>query len=116
MGGTRDRHPGGPRPPDRPDLGSRDLVDRDIALPDVISGLDLDGQRGAVGTDVRVHGALAHNGWERRAIGEVTVDHRLAGHRVGLPWETGRLTGISASAGRPMSSRSATMPAIAYER
>ncbi|WP_433271163.1 tetratricopeptide repeat protein [Actinosynnema sp. CS-041913] len=68
----------------------------------VISGLDLDGQRGPVDAYVRAHGALAHNSWENRAINEVTVNYDLAEHRLGLQWETGRLARISVSAaGRP---------------
>lgn len=68
----------------------------------VICGLDLDGQRGPVDAYVRAHGALAHNSWENRAIGEVTVNYDLAEHRLGLQWATGRLARIFVSAaGRP---------------
>ncbi|MFD7654773.1 tetratricopeptide repeat protein [Actinosynnema sp. NPDC059797] len=64
----------------------------------VISGLDLDGQRGPVDAYLRARGALAHNSWEDRASGEVTVNYDLAGHRLGLQWGTGRLARIFVSA------------------
>ncbi|WP_367129143.1 tetratricopeptide repeat protein [Saccharothrix sp. HUAS TT1] len=64
----------------------------------VISGLDLDGQRGPVDAYLRANGALAHNSWENRATGEVTVNYDLAEHRLGLQWETGRLARIFVSA------------------
>ncbi|XVS66444.1 tetratricopeptide repeat protein [Actinosynnema sp. CA-299493] len=64
----------------------------------VISGLDLEGQRGSVDAYLRAHGALAHNSWDDRATGEVTVNYDLAEHRLGLQWENGRLARIFASA------------------
>ncbi|MGB3437355.1 MAG: tetratricopeptide repeat protein [Actinophytocola sp.] len=64
----------------------------------VISGLDLDGHRGPVDAFVRARGAVAHNSWENRATGEVTVNYDLAEHRLGLQWETGRLARIFVSA------------------
>jgi hypothetical protein len=95
--------------PDGVDIALLDgLVKRvtvDVALcpsaDRLISGLDLDGQRGSVDAYVRAHGALAHNSWENRASGEVTVNYDLADHRLGLQWATGRLARIFVSATEP---------------
>jgi tetratricopeptide (TPR) repeat protein len=64
----------------------------------VIAGLDLYGQRESADAYLRAHGALAHNSWENRASGEVTVNYDLADHRLGLQWKTGRLARIFVSA------------------
>ena len=74
----------------------------------VIRGLDLDGHRGSVDEYVLAHGALAHNSWENRAAGEVTVNYDLAEHRLGLQWVAGRLARIFVSATEPASGSSPT--------
>jgi len=97
--------PAGPSP-DGVDIALLDgLVKKvtvDVALcptaDRVISGLDLDGQRGSVDAHVRAHGARAHNSWEDRSTGEVTVNYDLAEHRLGLQWENGRLARVFVSA------------------
>jgi tetratricopeptide (TPR) repeat protein len=66
----------------------------------VISGLDLDGRRGPVDAYLLAHGAVAHNSWENRGTGAVTVNYDLAEHRLGLQWAAGGLTRIFLSAAR----------------
>jgi tetratricopeptide (TPR) repeat protein len=64
----------------------------------VISGLDLGGHRGSVDAFVLARGAVARDSWVNRANGAVVVNYHLAGHRLGLQWENGRLAQIILSA------------------